>query len=166
MDELEQILRHHSAKYPRMTPVDAVKLLYQNEFGGGHLIRDPEMPRQYIRREHAALDPKIPRQPAEPIGNGLVRVYLYGLTPEELEPLADAFFRSAAAHQGSLDSFLRKLARLQNLTAQGVLPFSSETLEAYLQTYAAEGYPMVSHSQTYRDAYAPAYRVVLASLWP
>lgn len=42
MKELETILRDHASRYPRMEPTDAVKLVYQNEFGGGHLIRNPE----------------------------------------------------------------------------------------------------------------------------
>ena len=36
MDALEQILQDHARKYPKMEPTDAVKLIYQNEFGGGH----------------------------------------------------------------------------------------------------------------------------------
>ena len=42
MDDLKQILISHAARYPLMEPTDAVKLIYQNEFGGGHLIRDTE----------------------------------------------------------------------------------------------------------------------------
>ena len=38
---MEQILRSHFARYPAMTPQDAVKLLYQSAFGPGHLIADP-----------------------------------------------------------------------------------------------------------------------------
>jgi hypothetical protein len=38
-------------------------------------------------------------------------------------------------------------------------------LEAYLSAYEMAGYPMVSHSETYRQNYRPAYRVVLQSLW-
>ena len=34
--ELSHILRNHAARYPAMEPTDAVKLLYQSEFGGSH----------------------------------------------------------------------------------------------------------------------------------
>ena len=37
---MKTILLTHAARYPLMEPRDAVKLIYQNEFGGGHLIRD------------------------------------------------------------------------------------------------------------------------------
>ena len=38
--ELNHILQAHAKKYPLMAPCDAVKLIYQNEFGGGHLVTD------------------------------------------------------------------------------------------------------------------------------
>ena len=39
-------------------------------------------------------------------------------------------------------------------------------LEEYLESYKKAGYPMVSHSQRYRDAYKPAYRIVLLRVLP
>jgi len=40
-----------------------------------------------------------------------------------------------------------------------------EELEAYLEEYKRAGYPMVSHSEQYRQAYKPAYRIVLESIF-
>lgn len=159
MQELETVLRRHARKYPKMEPTDAVKLIYQNEFGGGHLIRDPEAFRAYLHREYASVspDPALPRQ--EDIGNGLVRVHLAALAAEELDGLAADFIRSAAAHRGSLPRFLEKLAVLRRLTAEGIFGFDAAALAAYLDSYAAAGYPMVSHSEAYRRAYHPAYRI-------
>jgi hypothetical protein len=71
-----------------------------------------------------------------------------------------AFLLSAAVHHGNPDSFLHKLSMLKELTADGKMPFSPKDLEAYLESYAAAGYPAVSHSETYRNAYHPAYRVI------
>lgn len=42
MDALKAVLKAHGARYPKLQIQDAVKLIYQNEFGGGHLIRDRE----------------------------------------------------------------------------------------------------------------------------
>ena len=39
--------------------------------------------------------------------------------------------------------------------------FSKEALQTYLAAYREAGCPLVSHSETYRRAYRPAYRVVL-----
>ena len=49
MEELKVILITHAKRYPLMQPQDAVKLIYQNEFGGGHLIRDEEACLNYLR---------------------------------------------------------------------------------------------------------------------
>ena len=164
MCELEQVLRGHAARYPLMQPTDAVKLIYQNEFGGGHLIRDEQVFLNYLRREYASVE-KDPQMPLyEDIGNGLVRVNLAAVHETDLEQLGQAFIRSAAAHTGTRESFLSKLELLQQMTAQGQMPFTTAALEAYLTDYRAADYPMVSHSPTYRDAYQPAYRVILSGL--
>lgn len=160
MQELEQILRQHAARYPKMQPVDAVKLIYQNEFGGGHLIRDEEACLRYLREEYASTvpDPDMPK--CEEIGNGIVRIHLAAVKVEELEQLGRDFIRSAGEHRGTLENFLSKLAVLKELTAQGIFAFSREELETYLSAYAQAGCAAVSHSGQYRQAYHPAYRIV------
>ena len=161
MEELEQILREHAKRYPLMQPCDAVKLIYQNEFGGGHLIRDEQACLNYLRREYADLE-KDPTAPLyEDIGNGIIRVNLAAVKPEDLERLGRAFIDSAARHKGSLDSFLNKLKVLETLTEEGVFPFDTNALSVYLSEYKAAGYPVVSHSPDYRAFYKPAYRIML-----
>lgn len=161
MEELEQILREHAKRYPLMQPCDAVKLIYQNEFGGGHLIRDEQACLNYLRREYADLE-KDPTAPLyEDIGNGIIRVNLAAVKPEDLERLGRAFIDSAARHKGSLDSFLNKLKVLETLTEEGVFPFDTNALSVYLSEYKAAGYPAVSHSPDYRAFYKPAYRIML-----
>ena len=161
MKELEQVLRQQAARYPKMQPTDAVKLIYQNEFGGGHLIRDEEKCLDYLRKEYASIakNAKIPLY--EEIGNGMVRVYLPALPEEDLEKLGRDFIWSAAEHIGAMERFLKKLDVLRQLTSKGVFSFDAAELESYLSGYEASGCPMVSHSEIYRKLYAPAYRVVL-----
>ena len=165
MFELERILRQHADRYPLMQPTDAVKLIYQNEFGGGHLLRDEESCLGYLRREYAALEKDASAPIAEEIGNGIVRVNLAAVKEEELEQLGRSFIRSALEHTGTLDSFLQKLEVLRQLTREGVFCFDVQELEACLCAYEKAGYPMVSHSETYRQHYRPAYRVVLEKLF-
>ena len=161
MEELRAILIAHARRYPLMQPRDAVKLIYQNEFGGGHLIRDEEACLNYLRREYADLE-KDPTAPLyEDIGNGIIRVNLAALREEDLEQLGKAFIDSAAKHKGTLDSFLNKLEVLQTLTTEGVFAFDLDALNTYLSEYNAAGYLAVSHSPEYRQAYKPAYRIIL-----
>ena len=163
MDELKQILICHAHRYPLMEPTDAVKLIYQNEFGGGHLIRDEAACCAYLQREYLSVTQADDIPLTEPIGNGLVRINLKALDAHDYLPeaLSRDFIRSAAVHTGTLGSFLKRLDCLRQVVAEGHFCFSSEALESYLVPYALSGYPMVSHSDTFRNAYAPAYRIVL-----
>ena len=160
MKELESVLREHARRYPRMEPTDAVKLLYQNEFGGGHLIRDVEACLRYLRAEFDA----VPKDPAatrrEYIGNGIYRIHLAALSEGDLDALGRNFIASAAAHKGDRNRFMKKLGVLKTLTAEGVFAFDTAQLEQYLAAYEGSGCPAVSHSPAYRAHYHPSYRVV------
>ena len=160
MEELRAILIAHAKRYPLMQPRDAVKLIYQNEFGGGHLIRNEEACLNYLRQEYASVEKDSSVPLYEDIGNGIVRVNLAAVKPENLEKLGKVFIDSAAKHKGTLDSFLNKLEVLRTLTEEGIFTFDSNTLGAYLSEYKAAGYPAVSHSPEYRQAYKPAYRII------
>ena len=159
---MESVLRAHAARYPLMEPRDAVKLLYQSEFGGGHLIQNEQACMEFLQKEYTSV-PQDPDAPLlEDIGNGLCRVNLaaldaHGISPEKL---GAAFIRSAGIHRGSMESFQKKLSILRTLTCAGAMPFPEDALTGYLAEYGKEGFPPVSHSDTYRNAYHPAYRVV------
>ena len=165
MKQLEQILALHAARYPKMEPTDAVKLLYQNEFGGSHLLRDEEAARAFLRREYEAVKKNDAGLLAEEIGNGILRIHLAALKEECFEKLAAAFVASAREHRGCVERFREKLDTLRRLTADGRFAFDSEALERYLADYEAAGFPMVSHSAAYREAYSPAYRIIREEFW-
>ena len=163
--ELRDILISHSKKYPKMRPCDGVKLIFQNEFGGGHLIKDEDACLAYLEREYKSAE-QTDTPLTEDIGGGIVRVELSaldanGITPSELCAI---FIRSAELISGSLDSFKNKLSLLRELTQKGHFEFTVEDLDIYIEKYAAAGYPAVSHSEDYREAYHPSYRIVLADL--
>ena len=166
METLEQVLRRHARKYPMMQPTDAVKLIYQNVFGGGHLIKDREACLRAVQREYENTPQEQHAPLLESIGNGLVRVMLNAIDGSgySIRQLGDDFIRSSEVHKGNLNSFLIKLDVLRKVTASGAFGFTPEELEAYLEAYKEAGYPMVSHSEQYRKAYKPAYRILLASI--
>lgn len=164
--ELREVLTAHAVRYPAMRPQDGVKLVYQNEFGGGHFIPDPEQSLKRLREECAAAG-RVPAVPlAEDIGGGMARIQLGGVDESEypLEVLNRDFVRSAAVRQGSMAAFLEKLDVLRALAGEDAFAFSARELEDYLGPYIASGCPAVSHSGAYRVAYRPAYRVVLRAL--
>lgn len=168
MDETCCILRLHAARYPLMQPQDAVKLLYQSTFGGGHLIRNRAQCLLRLEAEYAATPQQADLPLCEELGGALVRVQLGALDACHISPqmLCTWFIDSAARCSGRMDVFEDKLRILEAQTAAGLFGFSGDALSAYLRAYCAAGCPAVSHSEIYRRAYAPAYRVVLRGCLP
>ncbi|HPT83027.1 MAG TPA: hypothetical protein PLM25_03990 [Limnochordia bacterium] len=158
MDELVRILQVHQQRYPELTMVDFVKLIYQNEFGPGHLISDEQASLARLEEEYSRLKPRsVQEELFEPIGNGLVRLHLRAL--EDALPLNTVnrfFVLTARKVRGTRDRFEDKL-RLLRESVQG-----DESLDLFLEEYKRAGYPPLSHSAQFRAAYAPAYRVVLS----
>ena len=157
MKELEKIILLHTQRYPEMQAVDYIKLLYQNEFGPGHLVKEPEKTLQWIRSEYESLTGNAVEK-LEPIGNGLVRVHLNYLAENQLEALNEAFKESANVFKGDMDSFKEKIELLRNLAMQDKLNVTIQQLDDYLKDYE---FTMVSHSEKFRKSYSPAYRVVI-----
>ena len=116
-------------------------------------------------REYDSIEKNRDLPIGEDIGNGILRVNLAALKPEDLERLGAVFLRSAAEHTGDPARFLEKLDVLRTLTREGVFAFGTQELESYLDDYGRAGYPPVSHSDFYREKYKPAYRIVLRKYW-
>lgn len=152
MSEFELILQAHSARYPLMEPQDYGKLVFQSEFGPEHLVSDVDSVLRYLKQEWSELPKGCPAIPPEPIGNGLCRFHLSACAEEQLPRLAEVFCRSAQEHKGTCEGLEERLALVRKRNVPG--------MEEWLARYEAAGYPPVRHSQTFRDHYAPHYRVI------
>ena len=156
MDDFRRILLIHCALRPKAEVQDYVKLAWQSTFGPGHMIRDAASALDQLRREAAAVTPDAQVELFEPIGGGFCRLNLAAQRDFSLEAAAAMFFRSAAVKTGSDDALAAKLVQIEALSAEGALPAGS----AWLTAYRAVGCPAVHHTEAYRAAYHPAYRVV------
>ncbi len=143
-----------------MMPCDAVKLIYQNEFGGGHIVENEKASLSYLLSEYDGARFRKNAPVSEDIGGGYARLYL---RPEQV-PYAGCinriFVLSSRRADGTKETFEQKLGILRAAAADGVFSFGPDELEEYLAAYRAAGYPPVSHSEAYRAAYLPAYRVL------
>ena len=146
-----EVLRAHAARYPEMREGDFLKLCYQHALGCGHLVKDEAEAVRRIRAERAPGEEGVS---FEPIGNGLVRMHLKGMDARFSDEIAARMFMYTAEtfHPApdALESALQTLAET----------FPTDAMRAAIAAYRAEGCPMVSHTEAYRRAYAPAYRVV------
>lgn len=155
----ERFLLDQQARYPASRLQDVRKALHQSAFGCGHLVADPLAAAEGIRRE--AETAASGGRETERLDGPWYRVPL-GLLKEGLTPetLATAFARSAAMPGEGIEGLEGRLAVLQALIREGKLPFSAPEAEAELAAWQAAGFPACHHSEAYRRAYRPAYRVL------
>lgn len=152
-----QLALDHLARWPLMQPQDFGKLAYQSEFGPEHLISDHTLARELLLTEYQELPADCPRLPPESIGGGLCRFHLH---PSQLEQeglfslLVLFFLTTAQRHRGTMEGMQKKLDVLETLH----IPNMGRWLEAYRE----EGCPPLHHSETFRKAYSPHYRVLSA----
>ena len=155
-DRFESVLEAHAARYPAMMPQDYGKLAYQHVFGPEHLVKDAQAVDRLLQEEWETLrlDPDGVFR-AEPIGNGLCRLHLAGpWDPTAGKLLGELFCRTAREHSGTAAELAERLELLQSCPVPG--------MRDWLADYRAAGCPAVHHSEPFRKAYHPHYRVLAA----
>lgn len=159
MTEFELIALAHTGKYPLMRAEDYVKLAYQHSMGPGHLVKSHE---QALLRLLEETGKENCTADIEPIGNGLARLMLDGSKFEiATAEAAELFEKTANSFPKSMEKLTECLSSLCGLSEKGLL-----TCDAcgFIADYKAQGCPMLSHSEAYRAAYAPSYRVIYIDL--
>lgn len=132
------LLKQHSL-YPKMQIQDMIKLIYQNEFAGGHLIKNEEDSLLKLKEECRILERHSLRMNTsndvfEEIGNALCRFHLRALQNNSINVTTiNRFFLSTAnSISGSIKSFEEKLDVFRQCCKDRELPYRLEDLEAYL----------------------------------
>lgn len=153
MEQLKQILEEHRKRYSKMLIEDLAKLIYQHEFGCGHFITDKQASLYRLKQEMTKT--KMGEATLfEDIGNGFSRLNLQAAKGKLSPELINSFFvRTAEVSSGTIEEFTQKLELIKEF-------YPANEVDSYLQGYKAKGYPAISHSQIYKSAYNPAYRVV------
>ena len=160
---IRNILASHFDQYPKMQPQDAVKLIYQNEFGPEHLIADPKKALVRLQQEMDGLTGGENEPLYESIGNGLCRLNLRPCIKKGIpvEDIFSLFLDTAKTVKGDKKQFQKKLQSLSQMAEQDETPFYAAELDYFLILYREKGCPSVHHSDVYRAAYQPAYRIVM-----
>jgi len=161
-ESLWSLIRMHEEHRPLLRAVDVYKLLYQGIFGVGHILGEGA----FERLEAEARGLKMDEHPEEPlvepvsVDGSMVRVNLrpyirLGLPLDELfsamketEPVNDA------------GEFIRTWNIFKELVREGRLRFDLDEINELNRGLDREHIPPRHHSQAYRDAYTPSYRVV------
>ena len=159
-------LTTHLQSHPSATPQDLAKLCYQAAHGAEHMLSDLDRARKYLayEMESAEADDSIPL--VEPISDEVARVNLApwkakGLSVDTLFDLFAATAQVSGAGDERLSAYLNEVS---DYLAAVPTPVSPDAWQEFLAWYNAQGRPAVHHSEAYRLAERPAYRIVLRSL--
>lgn len=167
---ITQAVRAQLELYPESTLQDIYKSFFQDEFGPGHLVGDTAAARIYLEKE---LSEMTSRQNyfARPCGAGehFYRVPL-DLVKDGLIPPEDffsAFMQSAASFkmpevkewQVKWQEIVREIESM-DLDIPGF-----EADKQALEQMLGQGDYVVHHSDSFREAYDPHYRIVSKEEW-
>ncbi len=147
--EIRKRLAEHRLRYPAAEAEDVVKFVFQAMLGVGHLLSSREAVEAYIAREMQGIAPDPDEPLLEPLSPAWQRLNLRRAMAEGMTP-ADVAERMFAPQDGP--RFMRRDVYEFCLR---LLPESAASLGWILDETL-----LPSHSQAYRDAYRPAYRVI------
>ncbi len=154
------LLAQHFDAYPQLQAQDIFKYLFHSAFGCEHLVTDAEAALRYIQNEYATLPPSAAAH-TERLDGAYSRIHLGvlqdGLRPETLTRL---FCLSAQEVPEGKAQLEQTLAIAAQMVKDGTLPLDAQEFDRALAQWRAAGFPAVHHSQAFRQAYAPAYRVI------
>lgn len=154
------LLKEHFQRYPLLQPQDVLKFLHQSAFCCGHLIASPTAAAEYIRQEMAqCADSSVT---IEDLDGDFCRVHL-SYTKKlgvSADTLAKLLAHSAQEPCGDGESLETQLTIALSMAKNGEFPFPYEELQQEIAAWRNAGFPARHHSEVFRNAYAPAYRVI------
>lgn len=168
----KEIIIKHKKKYPLMQPQDFGKLAYQSEFGPKHLGIVYEQALSYVLKEWESEDILYDAWEAEYIGNGYYRLHFWKDAMQyEKELFTKLFVLSAQKAGGSLDGLKGHLNHVVECFVSDRVSsalngdLKEEEIQffdfkSWLKEYEDAGYPVVSHSDIFRESYHPHYRLI------
>ena len=159
MEKTKAFFLEQCARYPTLRPQDLLKALHQSVFGCGHFISDEAAAFRFLQQE---CETPGPSAEIELLDGDYCRLPLGYLTRTGLsqEALFRLFVLSAEEPAVSGEALQNKLDLLLQLADEQRLPFSHTELAAAVAEWKNAGFPLCRHSQEFRDAYHPTYRVI------
>lgn len=155
------LLTEHCRSHPHLHIQDIFKFLYQSAFGCEHLVASLDRVTDGIEREYADLYRADGQPLVERLDGEYSRVHLCYLDKGlKADTLAKLFGLSAKKEPNGLERLLEKLSTVRELIREGELPFSADEFEGALAKWQEGGFEAVRHSDGFREAYHPAYRVI------
>lgn len=161
-----KLLIMHYQTYPKLQIQDLFKFIYQSSFGCEHLLSSQGTVTEYIQKEYDSISHHN-QATIELLDGGYCRVPLSYLDQGlHADTLGKLFFFSAQKEENGQKDLIKKLNAAKDLISQKRLPFTLDEFEKAVQEWEANGYPAVHHSEVFREAYHPSYRVIASKYIP
>ena len=153
-EEMKKQLTAQKKRYPLMNEEDVVKFVFQGMLGVGHLVTDQAVAMERLKTEMEGLgEPQADEKLIEKISPQWVRMNLRVAKKEGISEADIAYMLFESAKKTCL-AFTR-----QNVYNFCVKMDGSTTMKEAAEKVLDENW-LPSHSDAYRAAYHPAYRVL------
>ena len=166
-DPMAKMCMELHEQYPLATLQDVYKTCYQDYFGAEHLVSDTASARLYLRKEleechnHNTDLSLMPKREPTGFRHRFTRVNLSCIIDNELtEDELLALFLEAAGHDNAYgDHWAEEWAKIESVALKVCPTWADSSLQAELQQ-TAQNKQAVRHSEAFRTAYHPHYRIV------
>mgnify|MGYP002626003486 FL=1 len=152
-EEMKNLIRVQKKRYPLMNEEDIVKLVFQGMLGVGHLISSQDDALAYLQHEMEPLEPDAEEPLTERVSPEWFRLNLRAAKAKGMTEADIVYWLCQSAKRKPL-SFTR-----QNVYNFCMKLDNSDRMKAAAEKVLDENW-LPSHSEQYRNAYHPAYRVL------
>ena len=144
-----------------MQPSDIAKMCYQAALGAEHLLLDADRAKAYFNMEFDSVEPRE-GELFECLSDSVCRIDLGAWKNSGLprEYLFRMFVASASISSDGRERLVEYIESVENCLDELNLSFSLDDWKSFLEKYRELGMPAIHHSEAYRSAEKPAYRIV------
>jgi hypothetical protein len=168
--QIRQAVTYQLEHYPVSRLTDIYKNFFQDFYGPGHLLGNPDRALNYLQRELEEVDSCTLHQPIEGTGykNTFVRVDLCVIREGKIsyEDFARLFIESAESFRlpeiEEWKSEWEKILRVIEGMELEILNFEEDKLK--IREMIEKGEYVIHHSREYIEAYDPHYRIIKKEL--
>ena len=162
---IRQMCEEIHEQYPMATLQDVYKTCYQDYFGAEHLVSDTASARLYLQKEleecHNTDMSLMPKREPTGFRHRFTRVNLSCVAEGELteKQLLTQFLEAAGKDNAFGDKWAEEWAKIESIALKVYPNWADQDLQAELRE-AARNNQAVRHSEAFRAAYNPHYRIV------
>ncbi len=165
-DKIKKLIKSEFELHPKAQLIDYYKLFFQGTFGPGHIISNKSSAIKFLRNEleESSFFEKIDYQDISYI-NEFYRVNLIVINKGMItfDDFLDAFFMSAKLkNEINHKEWLEEWVNIEQQILLMKIPMENIEKQSEELRKIIENKELVSHSNIYRSAYSPHYRLINA----